>query len=233
MSVIVVFLLVVFGFSAWWLAQKGLMAKPWLEVGPNPVGGPGPTGMPTEKIALGIFLAVVGALFALFASAYYMRQEFGDWQAMPVPRTVWWNTLMLVLASVALQCALVAVRQGDRDTVRLSLGTGAVATLAFLAGQIVAWRELADSGYLLAGSPANSFFYLLSGLHGMHVLGGLVALARTLPGAWGAGSSDRLRLRIELCTTYWHFLLFVWLGLLTLFTGRAAELIDICRQILT
>ena len=98
--------------------------------------------MPTEKIALGVFLAVVGALFALFASAYFMRQEFVDWQAMPLPRIVWLNTGMLVLASIALQCALAAVRQGDTDTMRLSLVTGSVASLGFLAGQLVAWGEL-------------------------------------------------------------------------------------------
>jgi cytochrome c oxidase subunit III len=232
MSVVIVFILVVIGFSTWWLLRQGLMTKPWLEVGADPAGGGRPT-MPTEKIALGVFLAVVGALFALFASAYFMRQEFVDWQAMPLPRIVWLNTGMLVLASVALQCALAAVRQGDADTVRLSLVTGAVASVGFLAGQLVAWRELDFGGYTVTEGPASSFFYLLTALHGLHIVGGLVALARTLPGAWGVGPPDRLRLRIELCTGYWHFLLLVWLGLLTLFTGRAAEFIDICRQLLS
>jgi len=233
MSVILVFLLVVAGFAGWWLTQQRLMSKPWLEVGPDPVGGPSRTGMPTEKIALGVFLAVVGALFALFASAYFMRMEFVDWRPMPIPRIVWLNTAMLVLASVALQCALVADRQGDADTMRLGLGTGAVATLAFLAGQLVAWRDLAASGYLVTGNPANSFFYLLTGLHGLHILGGLVALARTAPAAWGVGRPEKLRLRLELCVTYWHFLLFVWLGLLVLFTGWATDFVNICRQLLT
>jgi cytochrome c oxidase subunit 3 len=232
-SVILVFLLVVLGFSGWWLAQQRLASKPWLEVGPDPIGGPGPAGMPTEKIALGIFLTVVGALFALFASAYFMRMEFVDWQPMPVPRIVWLNTGMLVLASIALQCARVAVRQGDMDTVRLSLATAAVATIGFLGGQLTAWRELAASGYFLTSNPANSFFYLLTGLHGLHILGGLVALARAAPGAWGIGRPQDLRLRIELCTTYWHFLLLVWLGLLVLLTGWANDLADICRQLLT
>ena len=113
MSVILVFLVVVLGFAGWWLAHQRLMSKPWLEVGPDPIGGPGPTGMPTQKIALGIFLAVVGALFALFASAYFMRMEFADWRPMPMPRIVWLNTGMLVLASVALECALAADRQRD------------------------------------------------------------------------------------------------------------------------
>lgn len=233
MSVIIVFLLVVFGFSGWWLAHQRLMSKPWLEVGPDPIGGPRPSSMPTEKIALAIFLAVVGALFALFASAYYMRAEFVDWRPMPLPRILWLNTAMLVLASIALQCAMSAVRQGETDTVRLSLATAVVATVAFLAGQLTAWQELVNSGFIVTGNPANSFFYVLTGLHGLHILGGLVALARAVPGAWDAGRPGSLRLRIELCTTYWHFLLLVWLGLLLVLSGRANAFINICHQILS
>ncbi len=233
MSVILVFLVVVLGFAGWWLAHQRLMSKPWLEVGPDPIGGPTRTGMPTQKIALGIFLAVVGALFALFASAYFMRMEFADWRPMPLPRIVWLNTGMLVVASIALECALSADRQRDLGTLRLSLGTGTVATLAFLGGQLVAWRDLADSGYLVGGNPANSFFYLLTGLHGLHILGGLVALARAAPAAWGRGDAGALTLRLQLCVAYWHFLLFVWLCLLVLFTGWAAELVSICRSLLS
>jgi len=233
MSVILVFILVVIGFAGWWLAHQRLMSKPWLEVGPDPVGGPRRTGMPTQKVALGLFLAVVGALFALFASAYFMRMGFADWRPMPIPRIVWLNTGMLILASIALECALAADRERDLPTLRLSLATGTVATLAFLVGQLVAWRDLAAGGYLVTGNPANSFFYLLTGLHGLHILGGLVALARTLPAAWHHADPGRLRLRLELCVAYWHFLLFVWLCLLVLFTGWATDFVNICRGLLS
>jgi cytochrome c oxidase subunit 3 len=233
MSVILVFLVVVLGFAGWWLAHQRLMSKPWLEVGPDPIGGPERTGMPTQKIALGIFLAVVGALFALFASAYFMRMEYADWRPMPIPRIIWLNTGMLVLASVGLEFALAADRKGDAGTVRLSLATGAMATLAFLVGQLVAWRDLSASGYLVTANPANSFFYMLTGLHGLHILGGLVALACAAPAAWGAAGSGRFRLRLELCVAYWHFLLFVWLCLLVLFTGWATDFVNICRGLLS
>jgi cytochrome c oxidase subunit 3 len=233
MSVVLVFILAVAGFSTWWLVQQRLLSKPWLEVGPDPIGGPTGGGVQTEKVALGIFLAVVGALFALFASAYFMRMEFVDWRTMPVPRIVWLNTGMLLLASIALECARSAMRQGDMQTVRLGLATAAVATLGFLGGQLVAWRELMASGFLMTGNPANSFFFVLTGLHGLHILGGLVALARAAPGAWGAGRQELLRLRIELCTMYWHFLLLVWLGLLLVLSGRANDLVAMCRALLS
>jgi cytochrome c oxidase subunit III len=234
MSVILVFLLVIFGIAGWWLAQQRLMSKPWLEQG-SAAAFPGTESgtMPTAKIGLGVFLAVVGCLFALFASAYFMRMELSDWQALPLPRVLWLNTGILVLSSVALHVAVVASRKDQIETTRLALVTGGLTSLAFLAGQLIAWRELTASGYLLSTNPANSFFYLLTGMHGLHIVGGLIALARTTAKAWSGVKRERLRLSIELCAMYWHFLLFVWLGVFVLIAGWAASFIDICRQLLT
>ena len=234
MSVVLVFLLVVFGIAGWWLAQQRLMSKPWLEQG-SAAAFPGTESgtMPTAKIGLGVFLAVVGCLFALFASAYFMRMELSDWQALPVPRVLGLNTGILVLSSVALHLAVVASRKDQIETTRLALVTGGLTALAFVAGQLIAWRELSASGYLLSTNPANSFFYLLTGMHGLHILGGLIALARTTAKAWSGVRNQRLRLSIELCAMYWHFLLFVWLGVFVLIAGWAASFIDICRQLLT
>ncbi len=234
MSVILVFLAVIAGISGWWLSHQRLMAKPWLEQGmAGDVIDPSGSALPTAKIGLGVFLAVVGALFALFASAYFMRMGLSDWRPLPIPRLLWFNTGVLVLSSVALHCALVAARKGQIDMVRFGLVTGGLTTVAFLIGQILAWRELTGGGYLLSGNPANSFFYMITGMHGLHILGGLVALARTTAGAWGGYGLERLRLSVDLCAMYWHFLLFVWLAVFVLLAGWAADFIDICRQLLT
>jgi cytochrome c oxidase subunit 3 len=234
MSVILVFLLVIAGIAGWWLSHQGLMSKPWLEHGPAAaLPDTDVTGMPTAKVGLGVFLAVVGCLFALFASAYFMRMELSDWRPLPIPPLLWLNTGVLVLSSVALQCAVVAARRGQIDMVRLGLVTGGLTALAFLAGQLVVWRDLSASGYFLEANPANSFFYMITGMHGLHILGGLVALARTIAGAWGRYQPERLRLSVELCAMYWHFLLFVWLAVFVLLAGWAADFINICRQLLT
>jgi cytochrome c oxidase subunit III len=233
MSVILVFVLVVIGVAGWWLTTQRIFSRPWLEVGADTPAGMNRTGLPTEKLALTVFLAVVGCVFALFASAYFMRAEYVDWRPMPVPRLVWINTVLLVLASVALQCAVVAERRGDTEAVRIGLAAGTVATLGFLLGQLAAWRELTASGYLVTGNPANSFFYLLTGVHGLHILGGLVALARCAGPAWRGVPARRGAIGLELCATYWHFLLFVWLGIVLLLLGWVNAFLDICRQLLT
>ena len=100
--------------------------------------------------------------------------------------------------------------------VRDALLAGGVLALAFLAGQLLAWRQLDAAGYFLASNPANSFFYLLTAVHGLHVLGGLVALARATAKVWRGRDVDQVRLSVELCAIYWHFLLFVWLVLFAL-----------------
>ncbi|RWK51977.1 cytochrome c oxidase subunit 3 [Mesorhizobium sp.] len=234
MSVILVFLLVIAGFAGWWLSHQRLMAKPWLEQGViGDIVGLEGSQLPTAKIGLGVFLAVVGCLFALFTSAYFMRMALSDWQALPLPRVLWFNTGVLVLSSIALQCASVAARRGEIDAVRLGLVTAGLTALAFLGGQLVAWRELTADGYLLTANPANSFFYLITGMHGLHILGGLVGLGRTTAGAWNGARPERLRLSVELCAMYWHFLLFVWLAIFALLAGWAATFIEICRQLLT
>ncbi|RWK05869.1 cytochrome c oxidase subunit 3 [Mesorhizobium sp.] len=234
MSVILVFLVVVAGFAGWWLSHQRLTARPWLEQG---MAGDfvafDRSALPTAKIGLGVFLAVVGCLFSLFASAYFMRMGLSDWQPLPLPRLLWLNTGVLVLSSVALQCAVVAARRGQMDIVRLGLATAGLTALAFLVGQLMAWKQLTEDGYLLASNPANSFFYLITGMHGLHILGGLVGLGRTSIGAWNGARPERQRLSVELCAMYWHFLLFVWLAIFALLAGWAATFIDICQRLLT
>lgn len=232
MSVVLVFILVVIGLVFWWLSQQRLLSKPWLETGAGPAGQAETTGLATEKIALVVVLAVVGALFALFASAYFMRMEIADWRAVPLPPIVWVNTVLLLLASVALHTALAAADRHDRTSLRLALVTATVATFGFLVGQAMAWRELVAGGVVLTTNPADSFFYLLTGVHGLHIVAGLVGTAWTTANAWGEVPHARLRLRIDLCTTYAHFLLFIWAAILVLLTGWADEFIEICRQIL-
>ncbi|RJG43481.1 cytochrome c oxidase subunit 3 [Mesorhizobium sp. DCY119] len=236
MSVILVFLAVIVGISGWWLSHQRLMSKPWLEQGSaGAFPGTESGSMPPAKVGLGVFLAVVGALFALFTSAYFMRMGLSDWRPMPVPKLLWLNTGMLVLSSVALQCALVAARRKDIRMVRLGLITGGLTALAFLIGQLQAWRDLVADGYYLSSNPANSFFYLITGMHGLHILGGLFGLGRTTAKAWSDAPNDRQRLNlsVELCAMYWHFLLFIWLAIFVLLAGWAANFIDICRQLLS
>ena len=234
MSITILFVAVIGAIIAWWLSQQRLTAKPWLEEGPiGDFPGTGASSLPAAKIGLGVFLAVVSSLFALFISAYFMRMHMADWRPLPVPSLLWINTGVLILSSAALQWAQVAARRGQVDGVRAGLLAGGVFAFAFLAGQLLAWQQLIDAGYFLATNPANAFFYLLTGVHGLHLLGGLVALGRTTDKVLQGVGMDQVRLSVELCAIYWHFLLLVWLVLFSLLTPWADDpLWVICRQLL-
>jgi cytochrome c oxidase subunit III len=233
-SAIVLFLAVIAIIVGWWLSQQRLMAKPWLEEGPiDDFPGTGAVTLPAAKLGLGVFIAVVGALFTLVISAYSMRQNLADWRALPVPKLLWFNTGVLVLSSIALQWAYLAARRNDLEAVIIGLLGGGVSAVIFLVGQLLAWQQLIVAGYFVASNPANSFFYLITAVHGLHLMGGLVALGRTTNKVWRGAKVAELQLSVELCAIYWHFLLLVWLVLLGLLTGWTDDFIAICRGLLS
>ena len=225
MTAALIFLLAVIGIALWWLSHQRLTSKPWLESGLDSVeDGADGIDMPKAKIGLIVFLAVVGTLFALFTSGYFMRQEMSDWRAMPLPPVLWLNTGLLVFGSISLHFALIAARNDDLDAVKNRLGLACIFTIGFLTGQIVAWMQLVANGFVLTENPATSFFYLITGIHGLHIIGGLVALSRTTLSARRHGAvMNLLRPRIELCALYWHFLLFVWIVVLAAMLGWLSD----------
>ncbi len=197
-----------------------LTEKPWLAQDPAP-GLDGPvSSLPTPKFGLRLFFVIVTVLFSVVTVAYTERMLFSDWHPMPEPWMLWLNTGVLVLSSVALQWARVAAHNGEIGDVKSGLLLGGALALLFLAGQFVAWQQLMALGYYASGNPANGFFYMITTLHGLHLLGGLVVMGRAIEKLWRGVELDKMRMTVELCAIYWHFLLVVWLVLfgLLLFT---------------
>ena len=214
MTITLIFLAGLMGLVVWWLVKQTINVKPWVADGALAEDVyPHVLSQPKEKTGLWVFLAVVTSVFCLFISAYAMRMKLGDWRPLPEPDLLWLNTGVLVLSSVALQWARLAAKRGRIDSVRLGLHATGVLTLAFMAGQLLAWQQLYELGFFLTSNPANAFFYLITGLHGLHLLGGLVAWGRTTARVWRGSDATQVRLSVELCAVYWHFLLIVWLVL--------------------
>ncbi len=199
-----------------------LTRKPWVKE-PGTVldlHGRAAFALPTAKLGLRVFLAVVTVVFLLLVVVYVHRAGLADWRPLPKPWLLWPNTAMLILSSVGLQWARVAANRGQIDGVKAGLLAGGGFAFAFLAGQLLAWQQLAAWGYFTASNPANALFCLLTAVHGVHLLGGLVAWGRTTAKVWRGVEVAQVRLSVELCAVYWHFLLLVWLVLfgLLLFT---------------
>lgn len=165
------------------------------------------------KVGLWVFFGVVSVVFSILANVYLARMKMPDWQALPEPALLWWNTALLVSASLAMQWASLAIRRGDLNGAQTAFAAGGVGAVLFLAGQLWAWHELVKLGYFVTTNPANSFFYLITALHGLHLLGGVVAWGySTIKLARGADAT----LNVVLCARYWHFLLIVWMVLYAL-----------------
>lgn len=218
MNLLAMFIAIGGAILVWWLLLQKLRNKPWLEAGEVAHADLQVLTYSPKLIALGVFLAVVTALFGLFGAAYHMRMAVPDWTHLPLPRILWANTFALALGSAALQWAWFAAASGNAlPRVRHGLMAGACLTLAFLIGQVQAWRQLDASGFYFSCTPASAFFYLLSGLHGLHLLGGLAVLSKTIAAVYRPAASNTAPvLSIKLCALYWHYLLVLWLALYAL-----------------
>lgn len=173
--------------------------------------------LPSATLGLRVLFAAITVLFSLLVVAYHDRMMFGDWRALPEPWLLWPNTAMLIVSSIGLQWASLSARRREIRGVRRGLLLGGLSAFLFLVGQLLAWQQLVELGYFAAANPANAFFYLLTALHGLHLLGGLVAWSLTSDKVWRSDAEvDRLRLSVELCAAYWHFLLVIWLVLFAL-----------------
>jgi cytochrome c oxidase subunit 3 len=89
-------------------------------------------------------------------------------------------------------------------------------TIAFVVGQYMAWQQLISDGHYLQSNPANAFFYLFTGLHALHIIGGLWVWLRATFRVFSGVELEEARISVHLCRTYWHFLLIVWMVLFAL-----------------
>jgi len=231
MNIWVAFGVLTIGVIIWFVLVGKLNTKSWERHGSSvhvrsARGDFGEMHAPPARIALWVFLAVITSLFGLFISAYFIRMGHGhgadhgiitDWHSVSKPPILWFNTAMLVLSSVAMQVARGALKSNKRARVHGFLIAGGVFAILFIAGQLIGWRQLHDSGYGMTQGPAGAFFYVLTGVHGLHLLGGLLVWLKTvIRMRRRAVELIDVRLSIELCTVYWHYLLLVWLVMFTL-----------------
>lgn len=206
-----------------------LTTKPWEATAELPLL-PQHSSQQNKRAALKVFLGVVSVLFMLLIVAYAGRMAYEDWRPAPQIKLLWANTLVLLLASLGLELAHYAARRDKQKLLHQSLLAAGLCTLLFLMGQAQAWRELGSLVYFQVTNPAIAFFYMITGLHGVHLIGGLVVWGQILIRLWRGFELEKVRHSVELCTLYWHFLLLVWLVLFgLLFTGNNLdELMIIC-----
>jgi len=213
MYITLIFLGIIMATVIGWLLKQTINVQPWVANAVDDEFSGSSLDTNTKTIALATFLAVATSLFGLFISAYTERSEFYDWRPLDEPGILWINTAFLVLASIAYQLTRNAALAGRATSLKPGLIVAGVMTILFLGGQWMAWQQLNASGFYVENNPANAFFYLLTAVHGIHLLGGLWVWARSAVKLLTGADADSVRISIELCTIYWHYLLLVWVVL--------------------
>ncbi len=181
-------------------------------------GGAGREATPLNTAQLGLWalLATLSMLFAGFTSAYLVRRAGVGWRPIALPTILWFNTALLLSSSITMEVARASLRHGRIKALKGWLLGTTVLGLAFLAGQLFAWRQLAAQGIYVPTSPHGSFFYMLTAVHGGHLVGGLGALLWVLGRAWRYRSTYPEPNPLGLCATYWHFVDGLWVYLFLL-----------------
>ena len=154
------------------------------------------------------FLATCGSIFAFFAGlvvCYIWRAQSANyWAPIQLPPILRLSTTVIFLSSLTFEAARRLYRRGERPAYTRLMVVTAALTLCFLALQTSAWMDLFRQGAFLSQNPHSSFFYIFTGLHAAHVVGGLVALGFVL-----AKRSPRREV-VNMVAYYWHFLFVLW-----------------------
>jgi len=177
----------------------------------------GAASVPQRTYVTGMMIALGGILmfFMALVSAWIVRKGFpnSDWQPLGIPRVLWLNTLILAASSLALTRSRRCLLAGRDDEFRHWWGVTTILGVFFVAGQLLAWRQLVARGVLLATNSSSSFFYVFTAAHGLHLLGGIAAL---LVVAFRPPRRLTLDTATEVVAMYWHFMGGLWLCLFVL-----------------
>src|SRR5579859_5973874 len=174
----------------------------------------------TARTGIWVALAAIGMTFAALTSALYVREGAAtDWQHIVLPSVLWFNTLALVASSVTLElarrnvAAYMRERGVDRSSSMLWLNVTLALGCVFVIGQYMAWLKLRSEGLYLPTNPNSSFFYVFTGVHVIHVVGGLGGLTRVMV-KFRASARSLRRSTIDATSYYWHFMGLLWIYLL-------------------
>jgi len=179
------------------------------------------------RVGTWVLIASISMFFTALSSAYIVRAASAtDWRPIAMPRILWLSTALIVLSSVTIETSRRKLKRLlDADYIKWLLITGLLG-VGFLSSQLLAWQQLRRQGVFLSSNPHSSFFYLLTATHGLHLLGGLLALlyllfrARQKPVAELAEAKRQGR--AAAVGIYWHFMDGLWIYLfLLLFLWRS------------
>ena len=181
--------------------------------------GPSNTPLPLGAYRIAIWIAIISisVLFiALTAVMFARAEESNNWIHTRVPPLLYFNTLVLLASSFTLEISRRALKRESAKLFALWLYVTTGLGIAFIAGQLIAWRELATQGIYITTNPSSGFLYVLTAAHGLHLLGGILGLLYLVLTRRRIIFYPRKRIAVDITATYWHFMDGLWIYLLVL-----------------
>lgn len=172
-----------------------------------------PLAMHPKKFGMWLFMASVMMLFMAFTSAYIVRRAEGNWVYFDLPSVFYLTTAIIVVSSITMQFAYFALKKGNRSTAKSVMLITSMLGVAFLVGQFMGWAELVSKSIHWVGNPSGSFLYVITGMHGLHLISAVIFLLIMLIAVFRGNAHAGNMAKMEMCTTYWHFLGGLWLYL--------------------
>ena len=165
-----------------------------------------------------IWVAMVSMVmvFAGLTSAYVVRMEKGDWLQFDLPQSLYISTAIIIISSVTMNWVLASAKKDDLKSMKIAASITLLLGIAFIFSQVNAWGVLVEQKVFFAGNQSNaacSFLYILTGLHLVHLVGGILALLVVWIKCLGEKYSSENHYGIKLCAIFWHFLDALWIYL--------------------
>ena len=172
-----------------------------------------PLSVHPHKFALWLFMVSIVMIFASLTSAFIVKQGEGSWLDYNLPTLFWFTTAAILTSSALFQWAYFIAKRNQFNKLIILLAMTTALGIVFLVGQWYSWGQLVSMDVYFVGNPAGSFIYVLTGLHAIHLISGLVFLIIVLISAFKRKIHSGNMVRMEMCTTYWHFLGALWVYL--------------------
>ena len=173
------------------------------------------------RLGMWVALAAILMMFTSLTSAYIVRAaSSNDWRPIAMPRILLLSTAFILVSSASIEIARRKLKSAQQDSYKRWLLLTTALGVGFLGSQLLAWRQLVGQGIYVSSNPHSSFFYLLTATHGLHLLGGLLAVAyllvRTTKLQGNNQAQSGSRAAVGAVTLYWHFMDGLWIYLFLL-----------------
>ena len=165
------------------------------------------------KFIIWLFIITIIMLFASQTSAYIVRRAEGNWTEFEIPLIFWYSSLVLIVSSIFMQLSLMAAKKDEFGKLKAFISISFLLGIIFLSMQYMGWQNLQTQGIYLKGNPSGSFYYIITGLHGFHLITGLIVMLFSFYSSLKMDIHSKNLVKLEVCTIYWHFLDLLWIYL--------------------